>query len=441
MFEFIYWLLSYVVPFLAVLTVIVFVHEMGHYLVARWNGVAIQAFSIGFGRELIGWNDKHGTRWRISAIPLGGYVRFVGDMNAASTPDNDAIANADPELAPRLFANKNVWQRISVVAAGPIANVILTFLILYALLLGYGRYNVPPVVGEVIAGSVAEAAGLQSGDVITAVDGYAVRGFEDFQRFVATSPDRQVTLELERNGTPQILNLTPESTEVEDRFGNMQRIGRIGVSRDVADTDLTLYRPGPVEAVGMTFEEIRFIVQRTGAFLGDFFVGRGDIEQLGGPVKVAKVSGEVATLGVIALINLMALLSLNIGIFNLLPVPMLDGGHLLYYLVEAVRGRPLSMKVQEIGFRFGFALVLALMVFTLFNDTLFAYLRSVGEPLGNLGLQGVAGIQEHQAFANRVRASALWLVKKPVKRCNGVSLRERYAWRFRGLGCRRQIIT
>jgi len=378
MFDFAYWLLSYIVPFLAVLTVIVFVHEMGHYLVARWNGVAIQTFSIGFGRELFGWNDKHGTRWRLSAIPLGGYVRFVGDMNAASTPDIDVIANADPTLAPRLFANKNVWQRISVVAAGPIANVILTFVILYALLLGYGRYTVPPVVGEVIVGSVAEAAGLQSGDVIVSVDGYAVRGFEDFQRFVATSPDRQVTLQLERNGTPQTMDLTPESTEVEDRFGNMQRIGRIGVSRDVADTDLTLYRPGPVEAVGMTFEEIRFIVQRTGAFLGDFFVGRGDIEQLGGPVKVAKVSGEVATLGILALINLMALLSLNIGIFNLLPVPMLDGGHLLYYLVEAVRGRPLSMKVQEIGFRFGFALVLALMVFTLFNDTLFAYLRSAG---------------------------------------------------------------
>ena len=378
MFDFAYWLLSYIVPFLAVLTVIVFVHEMGHYLVARWNGVAIQTFSIGFGRELFGWNDKHGTRWRLSAIPLGGYVRFVGDMNAASTPDIDVIANADPALAPRLFANKNVWQRISVVAAGPIANVILTFVILYALLLGYGRYTVPPVVGEVIVGSVAEAAGLQSGDVIVSVDGYAVRGFEDFQRFVATSPDRQVTLQLERNGTPQTMDLTPESTEVEDRFGNMQRIGRIGVSRDVADTDLTLYRPGPVEAVGMTFEEIRFIVQRTGAFLGDFFVGRGDIEQLGGPVKVAKVSGEVATLGILALINLMALLSLNIGIFNLLPVPMLDGGHLLYYLVEAVRGRPLSMKVQEIGFRFGFALVLALMVFTLFNDTLFAYLRSAG---------------------------------------------------------------
>lgn len=373
MFEFIYWLLSYVVPFLAVLTVIVFVHEMGHYLVARWNGVAIQTFSIGFGREVIGWNDKHGTRWRISAIPLGGYVRFVGDSNAASVTDADVVANADPDLAPKLFANKNVWQRIAVVAAGPIANVILTFVILYALLLGYGRYTIPPVVGEVIAGSVAEAAGLEPGDVIVSVDGYVVRGFEDFQRLVATSPAREVTIELDRGGSAETIVLVPDVAEIEDRFGNMQKIGRIGVSRDVADTDVSLYRPGPVEAIGMTVEEIRFIIQRTAAFLGDFFVGRGDVEQLGGPVKVAKVSGEVATLGIIALMNLTALLSLNIGIFNLLPVPMLDGGHLLYYLVEAVRGRPLSMKVQEIGFRFGFALVLALMVFTLFNDTIFAH--------------------------------------------------------------------
>lgn len=373
MFEFVYWLLSYVVPFLAVLTVIVFVHEMGHYLVARWNGVAIQTFSIGFGRELVGWNDRHGTRWRISAIPLGGYVRFMGDSNAASLPDAEAVANADPDLAPRLFANKNVWQRIAVVAAGPVANIILTFVILYALLLGYGRYTIPPVVGEVIVGSVAEAAGIESGDVILSVDGYAVRGFEDFQRLVATSPARAVTIELDRDSAVQTIVLVPEVAEVEDRFGNMQKIGRIGVSRDVAETDVSLYRPGPVEAVGMTVEEIRFIVQRTAAFLGDFFVGRGDVEQLGGPVKVARVSGEVATLGIVALINLTALLSLNIGIFNLLPVPMLDGGHLLYYLVEAVRGRPLSMKVQEIGFRFGFALVLALMVFTLFNDTIFEH--------------------------------------------------------------------
>ncbi len=373
MIDFAFWLLSYVLPFLLVLTVIVFVHEMGHYLVARWNGVAIHTFSVGFGRELIGWNDRHGTRWRISAIPLGGYVRFVGDMNPASQPDPDAAEKVDPALAPHLFVNKTVWQRIAVVAAGPIANVLLTFLILYALLLGYGRYTITPVIGEVIAGSVAAEAGLQAGDEIVAVDGYVVHGFEDFQRYVATSPAREVVIELERNGAAQTLRLVPEAVEVQDRFGNNQRIGRIGVTRDVADSDVVLYKPGPVEAVGMTFEEIRFIIQRTGAFIGDFFVGRGDVEQLGGPVKVAKVSGEVATLGIVALINLMALLSLNIGIFNLLPIPMLDGGHLMYYLVEAVRGKPLSMRVQEIGFRFGFALVMALMVFTLFNDTIFAH--------------------------------------------------------------------
>lgn len=371
MFEFVAWLLSYVIPFLAVLTVIVFVHEMGHYLVARWNGVAIQAFSIGFGRELIGWNDRHGTRWKISAIPLGGYVRFAGDMNASSMPDPNAAELRDPELAPRLFVNKSVWQRIAIVAAGPIANVLLTFLILYALLLGYGRETVPAVIGEVVSGSVAEAAGFEPGDTILSVDGYVVRGFEDFQRYVATSPAREVVIEIERGGSTDTLRLVPEPVVIQDRFGNDQRIGRIGVARNIEAADIQLYRPEPVEAIGMTFEEIRFIVQRTAAFLGDFFVGRGDVQQLSGPVKVAKVSGEVATLGVIALINLMALLSLNIGIFNLLPVPMLDGGHLLYYLIEAVRGRPLSMRVQEIGFRFGFALVLALMVFTLFNDTVF----------------------------------------------------------------------
>lgn len=356
--------------FLILLTVIVFVHEMGHYLVARWNNVAIQTFSIGFGPEIIGFNDKHGTRWRLSMIPLGGYVRFVGDMNATSaTVDDDVIANADETLKPRLFVNKNVWQRISIVVAGPVANVLLTFFILYALLLGYGRYTIPPVIGEVIAGSVAEEAGLLPEDRIISVDGYGVRSFSDFQRLVATAPSRQVTIVLERNGASETINVVPTPSETQDRFGNNHRIGMIGVrNQAVQEADIELYKPGPIEAVGMTFEEIRFIIDRTAAFLGDFFVGRGDVRQLGGPVKVAEVSGEVATLGVIAFINLIAMLSLNIGIFNLLPVPMLDGGHLLYYIVEAIRGRPLSQRVQELGFRFGLALVLSLTLFTFVND-------------------------------------------------------------------------
>ena len=358
-----------------VLTVIVFVHEMGHYLVARWNGVAIQTFSIGFGPEIVGWNDRRGTRWRISAIPLGGYVRFVGDMNAASMPDPEAAASYPESMQPSLFVNKSVWQRIAIVAAGPVANFILTFLILYALLMGYGRYVIPPVIGEVLPGGVAAEAGLLPGDTIVSVDGFGVAGFSDFQRLIATSPGREVVVVVDRGGSPLTFRATPEIAEDTDQFGNKHRIGRLGVSRMVEQTDVTLYRPGPVEAVGMTVEEIRFIVQRTGAFLGDFFVGRGDVEQLGGPVKIAKVSGEVATLGILALINLAALLSLNIGLFNLLPVPMLDGGHLLYYGIEAARGRPLSQRAQEMGFRVGFALVATLMIFTLLNDTLLSALR------------------------------------------------------------------
>ena len=221
---------------------------------------------------------------------------------------------------------------------------------------------------EVRQGSVAETAGLLAGDRIVSVDGYSVRGFEDFQRLVATAPQRTVTIVIDRNGNNQVIQLVPESAQTRDRFGNTHRVGRIGVTTDVRGGDVQLYRPGPVEAVGMTFEEIRFIMDRTVAFLGDFFVGRGDVEQLGGPVKVAKVSGEVATLGIVALINLMALLSLNIGVFNLLPIPMLDGGHLVYYGIEAIRGRPLSQRVQEIGYRFGLAIVFTLMVFTLVND-------------------------------------------------------------------------
>ena len=376
--DFVFWLLSYVVPFLVVLTIIVFVHEMGHYLVARWNGIAIQAFSIGFGPELVGFNDRRGTRWKLSAIPLVGYVRFVGDMNAASMPDEDFIERAGPELSRQLFVNKNVWQRIAVVVAGPVANIIFTLLVLYALLLGYGRYTIPAVLDAVPVESVAGQAGLAEGDRIVSVDGYEVRGFEDFQRLIATAPERQVSITFERSGQTKTVPAVPQAVTTTDRFGNSHRIGRLGVTKNIEQSEVVLYRPNPIEAIGMTFEEVRFIVDRTVAFLGDFFVGRGDVEQLGGPVKVAKVSGEVASLGVVALINLMALLSLNIGIFNLLPIPVLDGGHLLYYLAEAARGKPLSQRVQDIGNRFGLAVVFSLMIFTTFNDTILSYIRSLG---------------------------------------------------------------
>ena len=352
------------------LTVIVFVHEMGHYLVARWNGVAIHTFSLGFGPELLGFNDKRGTRWKISAIPLGGYVRFVGDMNAASVPDPEAAAALPQEEQDRLFLNKNVWQRMAVVAAGPAANLLFTFLVLYALLLGYGRYTVAPVIGEVIPGGVAAEAGLLTGDRVTAVDGFTVRGFEDFQRLIATSPGRGVTVVVDRNAEVLSFSLTPESVETTDRFGNAHRIGRIGVSRSIEEGDVQFYRPGPVEAVGMTVEDMQLIVVRTAAFIGDLFTERRDFRNLGGPVEIAKASGEIASLGPTALVFFMATVSLSIGIFNLLPIPMLDGGHLVFYIAEALRGRPLSVRVQELGFRVGFAAIMSLFILVLVTNTI-----------------------------------------------------------------------
>lgn len=361
-------LIGILVPFLIVLVVIVFVHEMGHYLVARWNDVAIESFSIGFGPELLGWHDKHGTRWKISAIPLGGYVKFVGDMNVASAPDGEALDDMPPEQRGRLFYYKNVWQRIAIVAAGPAANILFTFVILYGMLLGLGRYTIEARIDGITPDSPAAQSELMVDDVVLAIDGYAVRSFSDLQKIISTSPNRQIPFLIERNGREVDVQVQTGARMQEDRLGNNTEIGFLGVSRDATQEEVRFVRPGPIEAIGITIEEIVFIVDRSFKFLGELLVGRGDVEQLGGPVKIAKISGEAASLGIFSLISLTALLSLNIGIFNLFPIPLLDGGHLVYYAIEAVRGRPLSRQIQEIGFRFGLFVVMSLMVFTLVND-------------------------------------------------------------------------
>ena len=379
--DFLAWVLSsgtLVVQVLLAFSIIVFVHEMGHYLVARWNGIAIQTFSVGFGPEVLGFNDRHGTRWKFSAIPLGGYVRFVGDMNAASVPDEDFISRVGPELRDQLFVNKNVWQRMAVVVAGPVANVLLTLVVVYGLLVGVGRETVPAVLDTVPVESVAGQAGLAGGDRILSVDGYRVRGFEDFQRLIATAPERQVSITFERDGRTQTVTAVPQAVSTTDSFGGVSRIGRLGVTKNIERSEVVQYRPDPVEAISMTLDEVRFIIDRTVAFIGDFFVGRGDVSQLGGPVKVAQVSWQMATLGLIPLLSLVAMLSLNIGIFNLFPIPLLDGGHLAYYIAEAVRRKPLPQRVQDIGNRFGFAVIFTLLIFATFNDTILTYVRSLG---------------------------------------------------------------
>ncbi|MFZ1814466.1 MAG: RIP metalloprotease RseP [Rhizobiaceae bacterium] len=363
-----YGLLSYVIPFLIVLTIVVFFHELGHFLVARWNGVKVDAFSVGFGRELFGFNDARGTRWKLSMIPLGGYVKFHGDANAASAPDVDVINAMDAEERAVSFAHKRVGQRAAIVAAGPIANFILAIVIFTLSFMLLGRAVSDPLITSVQEGSVAEQAGFQSGDIVREIDGLPIKSFTDIPRLVAPNPGRELVFVVERNGELVTIPVTPALKEVKDRFGNKQEIGQVGMYNDGKVANARIVKSGPIEAVGQAFGETWFIIARTFGYLRDIITGYQSADQLGGPLRIAKVSGDVATLGVGALINLAALLSVSIGLLNLFPIPLLDGGHLVYYAIEALRGRPLSENAQEIGFRIGLAIVMMLMVFATWND-------------------------------------------------------------------------
>ena len=359
---------GYILPFLFVLTIVVFFHELGHYWVARWNKVDIEAFSIGFGKELFGRNDKHGTRWKLCMIPLGGYVKFKGDANAASTPDFDRLANMSDTEKVGSFEHKRVGQRAAVVVAGPIANFILAIVIFTGSFYFEGRYITDPIVVEVQEKSAAEIAGFQAEDLVLSIDGEPIDSFSDIQRVVAPSPDVELTFVVKRNGHDVTLHVTPKSREQTDRFGNTQKIGMIGLVSNNKAGNLRVQEYGLFEAAGEAVGETWYIASRTLGYLGDIIVGKQSADQLGGPIRIAKVSGDVATLGLSALIHLAAVLSISIGLLNLFPVPMLDGGHLVFYAYEAIRGKPLSEYAQEIGFRIGLAAVLMLMVFATWND-------------------------------------------------------------------------
>ena len=362
-------LVGYVVPFLFVLTIVVFFHEMGHFLVGRWCGVKVDAFSLGFGKELAGFNDRHGTRWRIAAIPLGGYVKFHGDANAASAPASVDLAGMAPAERAVTFAAQPVWKRAAIVAAGPIANFLLAILIFSGSFYVSGRPILVPKVETVVADSAAARAGFQAGDVILAIDGTPINSFTDMQKVVSASSDLALHFEVQRGATDVTLTATPERKDVRGPFGT-SRIGVLGLTAAGKPEDWkteTFTGPAAVKAaVGETW----FVVDRTVSYIGGLFVGRETASQISGPIRIAEVSGEVAKLGLGALLNLAAFLSVSIGFVNLLPVPLLDGGHLMYYLVEAARGRPMSERAQEIGFRFGLAIVSSLMIFATFNDLL-----------------------------------------------------------------------
>jgi len=361
---------GYIIPFLFVLTIVVFFHELGHFLVARWNGVKVLTFSLGFGPELIGFNDRHNTRWKISAIPLGGYVKFFGDESEASTPSSVALATMTEEEREGSFHHKSVGARAAVVAAGPIANFVLAIVIFTCLFTFFGKPSTTAQVDSVQAGSAAAAAGFQPGDVVKAIDGSPIGSFSDMQRIVGIKAGEALSFTVKRGDTTLELNATPELKEIKDSFGNAHRLGVLGITRATNPGDATTERVNPAAAFVLGVKETWFVVDRTIAYIGGVFTGREAADQVGGPLRIAQISGQVATIGVTALIHLAAVLSISIGLLNLFPVPLLDGGHLLFYAFEAVRGRPLSERAQEMGFRIGLGLVLMLMVFATYNDIL-----------------------------------------------------------------------
>jgi regulator of sigma E protease len=363
-------LIGYVVPFLFVLTIVVFFHELGHFLIARWAGVKVLTFSLGFGPELVGFNDRHGTRWKISAVPLGGYVKFFGDDSEASTPSSDALANMTEEERDGSFHHKRVGPRAAIVAAGPIANFILAIVIFTFLFTFLGKPSTTARVDKIEAGSAAAAAGFQVGDVVTMIDSSVIGSFSDMQRIVAARAGEPLSFTIRRGDSSLQLQGTPELKEQKDAFGNVHRLGVLGITRATSPGDVTTERVDPATALWLGVKETWFVIDRTLAYIGGVFSGRESADQVGGPLRIAQISGQVATIGLAALIHLAAVLSISIGLLNLFPVPLLDGGHLLFYAVEAVRGRPLSDRAQEMGFRIGLGLVLMLMVFATYNDIL-----------------------------------------------------------------------
>jgi regulator of sigma E protease len=360
--------LAVLLPFLFVLTVVVFIHELGHFLVARWCGVKVKAFSIGFGKEIFGFYDRHGTRWRFAWIPLGGYVKFLDDENSASVPSKAALENMSEGERAGAFQTKSLAARSAIVAAGPIANFILAIVIFAMTFTLVGVQVTAPRVDELVPGGAAATAGFKPGDVIISIDGKAIETFADMQRIVSANADHELTFEVNRGGTIVTLKAMPARREISDRFGNKLRVGVIGIRRNPTQTEWEYKRYSPPDAVVMGVRETYFIISRTLSYLNDVIMGRESADQLGGPIRIAEVSGQVASVGFVPLLNLTAVLSVSIGLINLFPIPLLDGGHLLFYLIEAVRRKPLSERTQEIGFRIGLAVVLMLMMFATWND-------------------------------------------------------------------------
>jgi len=353
--------------FLFVITLVVFFHELGHFLVARWFGVKVDVFSVGFGKEIFGWNDKRGTRWKVSWIPVGGYVKFAGDADASSRPDAAATAQMTPAEREGVLALKPLGQRALVAASGPFANFILAIVLLTGLFVYSGHTVIAPVIGEVTKNSPAAAAGIASGDRVTRIDDTQITDFQQLPEIISVAGGAPLAIGIHRGNQDLTLWVTPRLTKTRDILGNVTSQMVIGV-RPNAHAAVTHQDYGPVGAFAAACSETWNILKTTLLGIGQMITGHGSADQLRGPAGIMQMTRQVAVFGFLPLLNLVAILSVSIGLANLFPIPLLDGGHLLYYGCEAVLGRPLGERAQDVGFRLGLVLVLGLMLLTTWND-------------------------------------------------------------------------
>ena len=362
-------MLSYILPFIVLILVVVFIHEYGHYYFAKKYGVGVTDFSIGFGKEIIGWNDKSGTRWKICWIPLGGYVKFFGDRNVFSQADQEKILEKYNEAdRKKLFVLKPLYQRVLIVFGGPFANFLLALVIFFSIYTFIGKDFTPAVINEVQKDSPAMIGGLKQNDIILEIDGHKVKSIMDVSKYITMSTADIVDFKVKRSYDELVLRIKPNFVLSEDNLGNKINKRMVGIKLGAYNNEINHVKLGPAQAIFHAAHEVYYVSISSLKYLGGMLVGKADSSQLGGPIRIAKISGQVAEFGVLAFISMMAYISISLGLVNLFPIPMLDGGHLMFYAFEKVLGRPLSQKTQEGFFRIGMFLLLSLMFFTTFND-------------------------------------------------------------------------
>ena len=362
-------MLTYILPFIILILIVVFIHEYGHYYFAKKFGVGVTDFSIGFGKEIFGWNDKSGTRWKICWIPLGGYVKFFGDRNVYSQADHKEILEKySEEDQKKLFTLKPLYQRSLIVFGGPLANFLLALVIFFSIYTFVGKDFTPAVINEVQKDSPAMAGGLKQNDVILEIDGNKVESIMDVSKFITMSTDEIIDFKVKRSYDELILKVKPNIVPGEDNLGNKLNKRIVGIKLGAYNNEINHVKLGPAQAIYHAAHEVYFVGISSLKYIGAMIFGKADTSQLGGPIRIAKISGQVAEFGVLAFISMMAYISISLGLVNLFPIPMLDGGHLMFYAFEKVLGRPLSQKTQEGFFRIGIFLLISLMFFTTFND-------------------------------------------------------------------------